>query len=190
MKIGILTSSRADYSILVPLLKELYRDAFFQPELIAFHTHLSKEHGYTIQHILNDGFEVPHRIETLVSGDGPEMVSKAMGYTMQQFASFWSKNNFDIVICLGDRYEMFAAVSAGLPFNISFAHLHGGETTLGAIDNAFRHSISLMSDLHFTTTEVYRKRVIEVIGSDNGVYNVGALSVDNFKSVHFLSLEE
>jgi GDP/UDP-N,N'-diacetylbacillosamine 2-epimerase (hydrolysing) len=95
-----------------------------------------------------------------------------------------------MVVALGDRYEMFAAVASSLPFNIKVAHIHGGETTLGAIDNAMRHSITHMSSLHFTATEAYKQRVIELTGSEKGVYNTGALSIDNLSSAEFLTKEE
>jgi GDP/UDP-N,N'-diacetylbacillosamine 2-epimerase (hydrolysing) len=189
MKIGVLTSSRAEYGIYYPLLQKFKDDPFFDLEIIAFGTHLSVEHGYTVNQILADGFEVPHKLETVPEGDTSFDISSSMGLTIQHFAAFWSQHSFDIVFALGDRYEMFAAVSAAFPFNIKIAHISGGETTLGAIDNAYRHAISLMSTYHFASTDVYKNRVIEIIGSDENVYNVGALNIENFIKQEYLSID-
>lgn len=189
MRIAVLTSSRAEYGIYYPLLQKLKDDPFFDLEIIAFGTHLSVKHGYTINQILTDGFEVLHRLETAPEGDTAFDISSSIGATIQKFATFWAKHTFDIVFALGDRYEMFAAVSAAFPFNIKIAHISGGETTLGAIDNAYRHAISLMSAYHFASTDTYKKRITELLGSDENVYNVGALNIDNFVKQEFLSIE-
>ncbi len=190
MKIGILTSTRADFGIYLPLLKELSKDNFFDVEIIAFGTHLSKKHGFTINEIINSGFNVKHKLKTVPSSDKPIDISKSIAVTTDKFAAFWDKNTFDFVFALGDRYEMFAAVSAASPFNIKIAHLHAGETTLGAIDNAYRHSISLMSEYLFVSTEEYKKRAIEINQKAENVFNVGALSIDNLKKVELFSKEE
>jgi GDP/UDP-N,N'-diacetylbacillosamine 2-epimerase (hydrolysing) len=190
MKIGILTSSRADYSIYYPLLKQLEKDPFFEFNIIAFGTHLSNKYGYTLDAIKKDGFKIGHCVETLVEGDSAESVSLSMGKTITNFSSVWANDYYDLLFCLGDRYEMFAAVSSTIPYNLRVAHISGGETTLGAIDNVFRHSLSLMSQLHFASTEQYRKRVIELIGQSENVYDVGALSIDNLSKLQLYSTEE
>lgn len=190
MKIGILTSSRADFGIYSPLIKELYNDNFFKTEIIAFGTHLSKIFGLTYKQIEKSGFTVNYKIETAPNGDTPYDISKSIAITSEKFAKFWNDNKFDIVFALGDRYEMFAAVSASTPFNQIIAHIHGGETTLGAIDNAYRHSISLFSKIHFTTTNEYKDRVVELVQTSNNVFNVGALSIDNLKQLKLLSISE
>ena len=190
MRVAVLTSSRAEYGIYVPLLQKLKEDPFFDLEIIAFGTHLSVRHGFTLDAILQDGFEVTHRIETVPESDSPADISFSIGQTIEKFSVLWSNNTFDLVFALGDRYEMFAAVSAAFPFNIKIAHISGGETTLGAIDNAFRHSITLMSAMHFTSAEVYKNRVIELVGNSDHVYNVGALNIDNLKNMKLLTLEE
>lgn len=180
MKVAVLTSSRADYSIYYPLLREMQGDNFFILEIIAFGTHVSKVHGYTVAQIEKDGFHVHHKIESLVLGDTPEAIAAAMGLTIIKFSSFWTTHNsYDLVFALGDRYEMFAAVAASLPFGILIAHIHGGETTLGAIDDVLRHAITHTAKYHFTTTDEYKQRVIALKGNDEQVYNVGALSIDN-----------
>jgi GDP/UDP-N,N'-diacetylbacillosamine 2-epimerase (hydrolysing) len=190
MKIAVLTSSRADYGIYYPLLKLLKEDVFFDLEIIAFGTHLSVAHGYTLSCIEKDGFGVKHQISTVPGGDSPSDIAFSIGDTIEKFSKLWSENKYDLVFALGDRYEMFAAVSATTPFNIKVAHISGGETTLGAIDNVYRHSITLMSAYHFVSTDIYKKRVIEITGSEEHVYNVGALSIDNLRNMKLLSSQE
>jgi GDP/UDP-N,N'-diacetylbacillosamine 2-epimerase (hydrolysing) len=190
MRIAILTSSRADFGIYLPLLKKLVDNSHFKLSIIAFGTHLSYFHGKTISQIRNEGFEVEYEIESVLLGDSPNSISTAMGLTNIKFAEFWRIHGaaFDLVFCLGDRYEMFAAVTAGIPFQIPFAHIHGGETTLGAIDNIFRHAITLASKYHFVATAAYARRVAGLIESDVNIHNVGALSLDNLDSIPLLSL--
>jgi len=190
MKVGILTSSRADFGIYFPLIKKLFHDSSFQPEIIAFGTHLSTKFGMTISEIENEGFTVKHKLKTLPEDDTPLSISLAISKTTKVFSEFWNSNSFDLVFALGDRYEMLGAVLAGSPFNVKFAQIHAGETTLGAIDNAYRHSISLMSKYLFVTTEEYRKRGVEIIQRPNDVFNVGALSIDNLKDEKLFSLTE
>ena len=190
MKIGILTSSRADFGIYYPLIKELWRDKSFNVELIVFGTHLKKEYGFTIREIENFGFSVKHRIDTLIFNNSPADISNSIGDTIIKFSKFWNEQSFDLVIALGDRYEMFGAVSAASPFNIDIAHIHAGETTLGAIDNAYRHSISLMSKYLFVSTDTYKKRAQEIINDSKNVFNVGALSIDNLCNQQFYSIQE
>ncbi len=191
MRISVLTSSRADYGIYLPLLKILREDAFFDLNIIAFGTHLSKNHGYTIDDILADGFEIGYPVKTFC-GDAVKEISLSMALTTKEFASIWDieKEKTELIMCLGDRYEMFAAVTASIPFGISIAHIHGGETTLGAIDNVFRHSLTLMSKYHFTSTQVHAEKVKTLIGGETGIYHVGSLSLDNLDSIKLLSLGE
>ena len=189
MKIGVLTSSRADYGIYYPLLQAMNADPCIELFIIAFGTHLSGQYGHTATQIRNDGFEISLSVDTLPEGDSPMTISQAMGKTIVNFSKVWIDNSFDIVLALGDRYEMFAACASTVPFAIPIAHIHGGETTLGAIDDSLRHCITHMSAIHFTTTRQYRDRVIALKGSDKNVYNVGALSIDNLKSLTLLSIE-
>lgn len=187
MKIGILTSSRADFGIYLPLLKKLKDDVFFNLEIIAFGTHLSKSHGYTLTEIENKGFNCIHTISSLIANDDEQAIATSYALTALKFADFWQHNKFDLVFCLGDRFEMSAAVQSGIPFNVKFAHLHGGETTLGAIDNIYRHQITLASNLHFTAGDLFSDRVIELIGHNKNVYTVGSLSlneIENFQPIN------
>lgn len=178
MKIGILTSSRADYGIYLPLLKLLKTDNYFDLEIIAFGTHLSKSHGYTLTEIQKDEFECIHTISSLISNDDEESIVTSYGLTVLKFSDFWQANKYDIVFCLGDRFEMSAAVQSGIPFVQKFAHIHGGETTLGAIDNIYRHQITLASLLHFTATNHFTQKVIQLTGNSDNVFTVGSLSLD------------
>lgn len=190
MKIGVLTSSRADFGIYTPLLQELFSDPYFKTEIIAFGTHLSKKFGYTINEIEKAGFPIKYTFETSPKYDTPHNIAQSIAKTISIFSKFWNKQKYDLVFALGDRYEMFAAVSAGTPFNIRFAHIHAGETTLGAIDNIYRHSISLMSEILFVSTDAYKKRASEIKGSSEKIFNVGALSLDNLKKIKFLTINE
>ncbi len=188
MKVGILTSSRADYGIYLPLLEKMNLDSFFELEIIAFGTHLSKFHGYTINQINQETFSKLHAISALISNDDGQSIATSYGLTTLKFADFWAANIFDLVFCLGDRFEMSAAVQAGIPFGVNFAHIHGGETTLGAIDNIFRHQITLASKIHFTAAQEYTEKVIRIMDEPQNVYTVGSLSLDEMS--HFKPIEK
>jgi GDP/UDP-N,N'-diacetylbacillosamine 2-epimerase (hydrolysing) len=182
MRIGVLTSSRADYGIYLPLLLKLKTDPFFELEIIAFGTHLSKFHGFTITEIEQNEYNTVHKISSLLSNDDEQSITTSYGLTVVKFADFWQSNKYDLVFCLGDRFEMSAAVQAGIPFGVKFAHIHGGETTLGAIDNIYRHQITIASILHITAASSFSEKIIELIGSSNGVHTVGSLSLDGIES--------
>ena len=187
MKIGVLTSSRADYGIYKPLLEDLKNDDFFQLEIISFGPHLSNEYGYTVSDIISDDYEVIHKVCRLGNDDSIKGIVQSYGNTLLKFSEFWNNNKFDIVLCLGDRFEMSAAVQASIPFNVILAHIHGGETTLGAIDNIYRHQISLVSKYHLVSTELHKNKVIELTGEKKNIYNVGSLSlseIENFKPIN------
>lgn len=183
MKLAVLTSSRADFGIYLPLLLKIKNDSRFNLEIIAFGTHLSKYHGYTIDQIKLHEFKKIHEISTLLTNDNEEAISTAYGLTVLKFADFWAKNTYDWVLCLGDRFEMAAAVQAGIPFGVKFAHLHGGETTLGAIDNIYRHQITLASRMHFPATDSFSERISAIINSNDKVYTVGSLSIEAVKEL-------
>jgi GDP/UDP-N,N'-diacetylbacillosamine 2-epimerase (hydrolysing) len=190
MKIGVLTSSRADFGIYLPLLKALKEDPFFQLELIVFGTHLSRYHGYTIQQIIDEGFDPTYQIHQMMLTDEANSIATSYALTSLKFAEFWNEHEFDCVFCLGDRFEMAAAVAAGIPYNTFFAHIHGGETTLGAIDNIYRHSITLASKWHFVAAEVFKERVKELTGTDENCIVTGSLSLVNLHQMKLLSIEE
>jgi GDP/UDP-N,N'-diacetylbacillosamine 2-epimerase (hydrolysing) len=190
IKIGVLTSSRADYGIYLPLLKKLEDDKEIEMSLIVFGTHLKKHFGFTVRQIEMDGFRIDERIDCLRYGDKPEEIALNYAHTGTLFAKYWAKSSFDIVLCLGDRFEMAAAVNAGVPFGISFAHLHAGETSEGAIDNIYRDQISLASELHFVSINVLQNRIENLTGKTKSTFYSGAISLENLKSIPLLSIEE
>jgi GDP/UDP-N,N'-diacetylbacillosamine 2-epimerase (hydrolysing) len=190
MKIGVLTSSRSDYGIYLPLLRKIKDDNFFELEIIAFGTHLSKIHGFTINEIEKDHYKKIHSISSFISNDDQQAISTSYALTALKFADFWKYNNFDLVLCLGDRFEMCAAVQAAIPFNVKFAHIHGGETTLGAIDNIYRHQISLSSILHFSASNFFTERIIQIVGNKANVITVGSLSLDEIEQYQPISKSE
>jgi len=192
MNIIVLTSSRAEYSVYYPLLKKLQEDNYFDLNIIAFGTHLSIVHGYTLNEILKDGFRVKYKVESMIAADSPEAISTSMSLTSMKFASLWDKEqrNTDLIVCIGDRFEMFAAVSASIPFNIPIAHIQGGELTMGSIDDIFRNSLTHMSTFHFPSTQDYADRIKHMIGSDKNVFNTGALSFDSIRLTKIMSKQE
>lgn len=190
MKIAVLTSSRADYGIYRPLLKALHADPFFEVHMVVFGSHLMPSFGMTVEQISADGYTIDHKISVMPDDDSPAGVSAGIGRIIEAFSKVWEISHYDLIFALGDRFEMFAAVVAGLPFNVRFAHIHGGETTKGAIDDAFRHSISLMSYIHFASAEAYKSRIQQIIGADEQVYNVGALGMDYLSSVDLVTMDE
>jgi len=192
MRYYVLTSSRADFGIYLPLLKKMRGDVFFDLRLVAFGMHLSEAHGYTLEEIKRSGFHPYAQVETPLNNKSPWEISESVADTMKLFSSFWEKekDEIDFIICLGDRYEMYAAVSATIPFSLPVIHIHGGETTLGAIDNIYRHSITLLSRIHFCSTHAYGKKIQQLTGSDENIFNVGALGLDNIDELELLSNEE
>ncbi|WP_347174852.1 UDP-N-acetylglucosamine 2-epimerase [Polaribacter uvawellassae] len=183
MKIGVLTSSRADYGIYKPLLSKLSQDNRFDLFIIAFGMHLQPQHGNTIAAIENDDFGIIHKVKGMPTEDSVLDISKGYGEIIVEFSEYWYTNKFDYVFALGDRFEMSAAVQSGIPYEISFIHIHGGETTLGAVDNVYRHQITLASKIHFTATDFFAERVKNIIGDSKNVFSVGSLSLDNLEKV-------
>ncbi|MDE0771935.1 MAG: UDP-N-acetylglucosamine 2-epimerase [Salibacteraceae bacterium] len=178
MKLGLLTSSRADYGIYQPLIQFIEKQSC-QLEVIAFGAHTSIAFGNSVTEIEKTFNGNIHKLDTFKAEDSSEGVALNYAKTAETFSSFWSDNKFDLVLCLGDRYEMFAAVSAGAFFHQKFAHIHGGEETTGAFDNMFRHSLTQFCDLHFTSAEVYSQRIAQLRGSLKNVHTVGALALDS-----------
>lgn len=177
MNVGVLTSSRADFGIYLPLLTELTSQSDIELTIIAFGTHLSTFHGKTINEIREQGFQQIDLVSSILLSDDKESIAKSFGLTVISFANYWAQKQYDVVLCLGDRYEMCAAIQAGIPFGVKFAHLHGGEMTTGAIDNIYRDQISLASTLHFTSLEAYSERLKNVLIKSEHIHTVGSLSL-------------
>ncbi|RJE77342.1 UDP-N-acetyl-D-glucosamine 2-epimerase, UDP-hydrolysing [Pseudoalteromonas sp. MSK9-3] len=186
-KIAIFTGTRAEYGLLYWTLKGLKAHPRCDLQLFVGGMHLSREFGYTIEQIKQDGFDVTGQLEFLVSSDTALGVSKSMALAMMSAAEQFVIHTPDMLLVLGDRYESLAVAQAAMLANIPIAHIHGGEATEGLIDEAIRHSLSKMSHLHFTTTEVYKKRVEQLGEQPNRVFNVGAPGIDNLLKLNLLS---
>lgn len=189
-KIVVVTATRAEYGLLRPLIMKLNRSLHFTLELAVTGMHLSPEFGSTYHEIEQDGLHIDNKIEILLSSDTPTAMSKSMGLAMISFSEYFEKSAPDAVLVLGDRYEIMAVCCAAMNARIPIFHIHGGEATEGLIDEAIRHSVTKMSYFHFTSTEVYRRRVIQMGEQPDRVFNVGALGVENVLQEKLLSKEE
>jgi UDP-hydrolysing UDP-N-acetyl-D-glucosamine 2-epimerase len=186
-KICIFTGTRAEYGLLKPLIDELKIEKSIELQLIISGMHLSPEFGLTYKEIDLVGFSAIEKVEILLSSDTAIGVSKAMGLGMISYSEALDRLKPDLLVGLGDRFELFALASAALVQNIPIAHIHGGEVTSGAFDDAFRHSITKMASIHFASTEIYKKRIIQLGENPKTVFNVGALGLDNIKKIKLLS---
>ena len=189
-KICVITATRAEYGLLTPLMQQLQHHKKFKLQVIVTGAHLSPEFGLTYKQIEKDGFRIDKKVEMLLSADTDTAIGKSMGLAMIGFSDAFSDLEPDAIIILGDRYEMLAIASAASIFKIPIIHLHGGEITEGAYDDAFRHAITKLSQLHFTSTQAYRNRVIQMGEEPNRVFNVGAIGIDNILNRKLLSKED
>lgn len=188
-KVCVVTGTRAEYGLLYWLMKEIEADKELELQLIVTGMHLSPEFGLTYKEIEKD-FKIDKKIEMLLSSDTSVGISKSMGLAQIGFAEAYEELRPDILIVLGDRYEIFSAVSAAMISRIPIAHLHGGETTEGAFDESIRHSITKMSHLHFTATDEYKNRVIQLGEHPSRVFNIGGMGIENIKRLTLLNKEE
>jgi GDP/UDP-N,N'-diacetylbacillosamine 2-epimerase (hydrolysing) len=189
-KICVVTGTRADYGLLRWVMQGIKDDPELTLQIIATGMNLSPEFGLTYHEIEKDGFHIDRKVVMLTSSDTAVGIAKSMGLGMIGFADALNELRPDIVVVLGDRFEVFAAVAASLVACIPVAHLHGGETTEGAFDEAFRHSITKMSHLHFVATKEYQKRVIQLGESPARVFLVGGLGIDNIRRLKLLGRAE
>jgi GDP/UDP-N,N'-diacetylbacillosamine 2-epimerase (hydrolysing) len=188
-RICVVTGSRAEYGLLYWLMKEFTAAEDFELQVVVTGMHLSPEFGLTYQQIEADGFKIDKKVEMLLSSDSEVAVTKSMGLALIGFADAFAELHPDLIVVLGDRFEIFSAAAAATIAKIPIAHLHGGETTEGAFDESFRHSITKMAHLHFTSTEAYRRRVIQLGEDPELVFNVGAIGIDNINRLTLLSRE-
>jgi UDP-hydrolysing UDP-N-acetyl-D-glucosamine 2-epimerase len=188
--IGVVTSSRADYGILRPLLHRIGTEPSVTLRLLVTGMHLSPEHGYTVREIEADGFAIEQRIENTLSSDTPTACVQAIALGLFGFAQVLARMHFDVLVVLGDRFDMYPAALAALPFRIPVAHIHGGELTEGAIDDALRHSMTKLSHLHFVATEDYARRVEQMGEEPWRICTCGALGLDNIKRLPRLPVSE
>lgn len=185
--IGIITTSRADYGIYAPILRALSKADDLAYGLYVSGTHLSPAHGMTVEAIEADGHPIIDRIEVIQESDSAADIARAMGVTTQKFSESFARARPDLLLVLGDRYEMLAAALAAVPFNIPIAHIHGGEVSEGAIDDVFRHSLTKMSHLHFPTTALSARRIIQMGENPERVIVAGAPSLDNLNDIDYMS---
>ena len=170
-------------------MKGIELDQELELQLIVTGMHLSPEFGLTYKEIEKE-FTINKKIEMLLSSDTAVGISKSMGLAQISFSEAYEELKPDMIVVLGDRYEIFSAVSAAMIACIQIAHLHGGERTEGAFDETIRHCITKMSYLHFTSTEEYRTRVIQLGENPNRVFNVGGLGIENIKRLALFSKTE
>ena len=189
-KICVITGTRAEYGLLRWVMQGVKDDPELTLQVIATGMHLSPEFGLTYREIERDGFQIDRKVEMLTSSDTPVGIAKSMGLGLIGFADALNELRPDLIVVLGDRFEIFAAVAAALVARIPVAHLHGGETTQGAFDEALRHSITKMSHLHFVAAEEYRRRVIQLGEQPERVFLVGGLGIDNIKCLKLLDHAE
>lgn len=188
-KICIVTGSRAEYGLLRPIIKLIDNSSKLTLQLVVTGMHLSKEYGFTLNEVLKDKFHINKRLETLMSSDTAVGISKSVGLGIISFAEALEDLNPDLVLILGDRYEILSIAIASLLAQIPIAHISGGEVTQGAFDESIRHSITKMSSIHFVAAEEYKRRVIQLGEDKTKVFNVGGLGVDAIKKTNFLSIK-
>lgn len=189
-KICIFTGTRAEYGLLRPLMDEIRKDRDLELQIIASGMHLSPEFGLTYEEIEKSGFKINEKVEMLLSSDSSIGIAKSIGLGIIGYADALERLKPDITVVLGDRFEALAFAVSSYSLKIPIAHLYGGETTIGSLDENYRHVITKLSFLHFTSTEQYRKRVIQLGENPDRVFNVGALGIDNIKRMRFLTKEE
>ena len=186
-KICVVTGTRAEYGLLYWVMKSIESQPELNLQLIVTGMHLSTEFGLTYKQIEKDGFVIDKKLEILLASDTSAGISKSMGLAMIAFSEAFNELKPDIVLVLGDRFEIFSAVSAAMIARIPIAHCHGGEATEGLIDESIRHSITKMSHIHFCSTNDYKKRIIQLGESPKSVQNVGALGIENINKLTLLS---
>ena len=189
-KIAVITGTRAEFGLLRPLIEKIQNDQKVQLQLIVTAMHLSPEFGYTVDEIEKKGYKIDKKVECLLSSDSAVGITKSIGLAVIGFADALNELAPDLVIILGDRTEMLAAATAATVANMPIAHIHGGETTEGAYDESIRHAITKMSFFHFASTEIYRKRIIQLGEHPSRVFNVGAIGLDSIYNLKLLNKEE
>ena len=189
-RICVVTGTRAEYGLLRLVIQGLHEAPDCDLQLIATGMHLSPEFGLTYREIEEDGFPIADRIEMLLSGDTPSAINKSIGLAMIGFGDSFARLRPDLVVLLGDRFEILAAATAALVQGIPIAHIHGGESTEGAIDEAIRHAVTKMAHLHFVAAEPYRHRVLQLGEAPDRVFPVGGLGIDAIRPLPLLSRSE
>lgn len=189
-KICVVTTTRAEYGLLTPILNKIKNNIDLKLELIVSGTHLMKNFGYTKQEILNDGFDIAAEIDWELKKDTKKAMCDSMSVIINKFSDYVEINKPDLCILLGDRFELLSFATVLVNYNIPIAHINGGEITEGAIDDCYRHCLTKMSTLHFANCELHRNRIIQMGEQPNMVFNVGDLSSENIKNMHYIRKSE
>lgn len=189
-KILVVTGTRAEYGLLYWTMKAIQEDKDLKLQLIVTGSHLSKEYGYTVEQIKKDGFKIDEEIDMLIDSNKKSAIAKSMGLELIQMAQAFDRLSPDILLILGDRYEIFIAATCAMMMNIPIAHMNGGESTEGAIDEQIRHAITKMAHIHFTGAEFYKERVIKMGEEPWRVHNVGQAGIENIKRLKLLNKNE
>ncbi len=189
-RICVVTGTRAEYGLLKHLMKEIILSKVFKLQLVVTGSHLSQRHGYTVEEIINDGFKIDHSLNIGLNEDLNTSICSSMAKCIEMFSNTIEKLKPNIVLVLGDRYELLSVVSAAMIHRIPIAHIHGGEVTEGAFDDGIRHSLTKLSHLHFVAAEEYKKRVTQLGENPEFIFNVGGLGVDAIKKMKLLTREE
>ena len=190
LKISVVTGSRADYGLLYWLIKEMTKSKKIDLKIIVTGMHLLNEFGNTIKEIKKDGFKANSIVDIKLTKDTENGIANSTGLGIKNFTSVFQRIKPDLLVLMGDRFETFAAATSANILRLPIAHIHGGETTRGSFDEAFRHSITKMSHLHFTATQTYRKRVIQLGESPKRVFCVGATGHENILRLKMLSKKQ
>ena len=189
-KITVVTGSRADYGLLKNLMKLIQSDPSIRLQIIATGSHLSKKHGLTYKEIEEDGFEIEFKLQIIENFIDSQSTSRAMGIAQNEISKILITDKPDLMLVLGDRYEILSAAIAALLLRVPVAHIHGGEKTLGSFDDSIRNAVTKMSYLHFVATELSKKRVVQMGENPRNVFNVGGLGVDAIYKLQLLSRDD
>ena len=184
-KICFITGTRADYGLIKPVMQKFKNSNDFELYVVATGMHLSHEFGYTIDEIKNDNFIIHEEVETLLSSDTTVGISKSFSLGVLSFSEYFNKIKPNLIFVLGDRYDMYPFALASHIIGIPLVHFHGGEVTSGAIDDALRHSVSKLSDIHFVANKEFKKRLIQLGERKKYIFNVGSLGIDSIRKIKF-----
>ncbi|QAT40525.1 UDP-N-acetylglucosamine 2-epimerase [Clostridium sp. JN-9] len=185
-KIAVVTGTRSEYGLLYWTMKEIQNDKDLQLQLVVTGNHLVKEYGYTVEQIKKDGFLIDEEIDMIINSEKKSSIAKSMGIELIQMAQCFDRLKPDILLILGDRYETFIAAVCAMMMNIPIAHMNGGESTEGAVDEQIRHAITKMAHIHFSGAEYYKERIIKMGEEPWRVYNVGQAGIENIKRLKLL----
>lgn len=188
LKVAVITSTRAEYGLLSPLIKELIQDNYFETDILVTGTHLLEKYGNTVKYIKDDKIPIKYKID--IMGEDSDDVNIVIAKAITEFSKIFKKEKYDAIVVLGDRYEIYGFCIPAIMYRIPIIHIHGGEKSEGAIDEKIRHSVTKMSSIHFASIDEYAKRIIQMGEMPKYVYAVGALGIDNIKNLQLIARED